>query len=287
MTHSAKLTETHRLGLFLVPSSLSWLEIVPLDLEPVRRWEEMGGVSFREGRGGGERFDFDGSLLQQQLFPQSWKVLLFCFFSSSYQRRLPPLHKTSLCCQTKCSKKNSWQKTFRRWERWFIMQLTHQCTQTNKEKKNRKQTDQTYGDFTHGSVSAVIKSDCQTSQLILELHANWQSEEGSKATELLNFDFCCIVTCTFYLTCKIPILIFTCIWIYEKFSITSNNLVIFSLSFASGSWLLLICHFATLVQFWLHLEDKAGTKPLYTCSSFAAITMNVLYIASCTWHSSA
>lgn len=135
MTHSAKLTETHRLGLFLVPSSLSWLEIVPLDLEPVRRWEEMGGVSFREGRGGGERFDFDGSLLQQQLFPQSWKVLLFCFFSSSYQRRLPPLHKTSLCCQTKCSKKNSWQKTFRRWERWFIMQLTHQCTQTNKEKK--------------------------------------------------------------------------------------------------------------------------------------------------------
>lgn len=168
--------------------------------------------------------------------------------------------------------KNSWQKTFRKWERWFIMQLTHQCTQTNKEeKKNRKQTDQTYGDFTHGSVSAVIKSDCQTYK-ILELHANRQSEEGSKATELLNFDFCCIVTCTFYLTCKIPILIFTCIWIYEKFSITSNNLVIFSLSFASSSWLLLICHFATVVQFWLHLVDKAGTKPslylLFVCCCY-------------------
>lgn len=143
MTHSAKLTETHRLGLFLVPSSLSWLEIVPLDLEPVRRWEEMGGVSFREGRGGGERFDFDGSL-HRSTSPVRVVVnsscshspgRLFFFFSSSYQRRLPPLHKTSLCCQTKCSKKYSWQKTFRRWERWFIMQLTHQCTQTNKEKK--------------------------------------------------------------------------------------------------------------------------------------------------------
>lgn len=143
MTHSAKLTETHRHGLFLVPSSLSWLEIVPLDLEPVRRWEEMGGVSFREGRGGGERFDFDGSL-HRSTSPVRVVANSSCSHSPGNFYYFFPINAGFLLCikhpfvVKQNAPKNSWQKTFRKWERWFIMQLTHQCTQTNKKKSENR-----------------------------------------------------------------------------------------------------------------------------------------------------
>lgn len=57
---------------------------------------------------------------EHQLFPHS------CSFLSNM---FPPLHKTSLCGQTKCSQEKTKQKTaFLKWERCIVMQLTHQCT---------------------------------------------------------------------------------------------------------------------------------------------------------------
>lgn len=75
--------------------SARW-RVVPLDSGCVRRWEGEGGAAFSEGRGGGERFAFDGpppkvwglgEWFQQHLFPHSCSCLSIM---------LPPLHKTSL-----------------------------------------------------------------------------------------------------------------------------------------------------------------------------------------------
>lgn len=57
--HAPKLHTGPICALFLF---LYWPERVPLDLECVGRWEEEGGAAFTEGRGGGERFGFDGPL---------------------------------------------------------------------------------------------------------------------------------------------------------------------------------------------------------------------------------
>ena len=72
------------------------LQRVPLDLECVRRWEEEGGAAFTEGRGGGERFSFDGPLHRRLRPGRAAAADSSCvptFLQLIPPTVLPPLHR--------------------------------------------------------------------------------------------------------------------------------------------------------------------------------------------------
>lgn len=172
---------------------LYWLERVPLDLERVRRWEAEGGAAFTEGRGGGERFSFDGPL-HRSLSPGRAAVNSSCshipgaFYQPCFLLCIKPPFVVKQNVLKKTKKQNKRLHAFSKWEIWLIMRLTHQCIQANALISTRqwKMTDVTYG-IMSDIIKVTVHTPCKALKTLkLFLKSIW----CFPVVLLIPFDLC-------------------------------------------------------------------------------------------------